>query len=59
MPDFGSSYLVCCGQKKAREYGSACRQYSAAEALEMGLVNKVVPLEKLEDEVVEWAIKMQ
>lgn len=55
----GSSYLASIvGQKKAREIWFMCRQYSAAEALEMGLVNKVVPLEKLEDEVVAWAIKM-
>ncbi len=52
----GSSYLASIvGQKKAREIWFLCRQYSAREALEMGLVNKVVPLEKLEDEVVDWA----
>jgi len=52
----GSSYLASIiGQKKAREIWFLCRQYSAQEALEMGLVNKVVPLEKLEDEVVDWA----
>lgn len=52
---FGSSYLArCVGQKKAREIWFLCRQYTAAEALEMGMVNKVVPLERLEDEVVEW-----
>ena len=52
---FGSSYLArCVGQKKAREIWFLCRQYTAAEALEMGMVNKVVPLEKLEDEVVDW-----
>ncbi|MCT4599349.1 MAG: 1,4-dihydroxy-2-naphthoyl-CoA synthase [Marinifilaceae bacterium] len=52
---FGSSYLArCVGQKKAREIWFLCRQYNAQEALEMGLVNKVVPLDKLEDEVVEW-----
>lgn len=56
---FGSSYLArVVGQKKAREIWFMCRQYSATEALEMGLVNKVVPLEKLEDEVVEWAKTM-
>ncbi|MDA3928660.1 MAG: 1,4-dihydroxy-2-naphthoyl-CoA synthase [Prolixibacteraceae bacterium] len=56
----GSSYLASVvGQKKAREIWFMCRQYSAAEALGMGLVNKVVPLKKLEDEVVEWAQKMQ
>lgn len=53
---FGSSYLArCVGQKKAREIWFLCRQYTAAEALEMGLVNKVVPLEQLENEVVDWA----
>ncbi len=53
---FGSSYLArIVGQKKAREIWFLCKQYSAQEALEMGLVNKVVPLEKLEDTVVEWA----
>lgn len=52
---FGSSYLARhVGQKKAREIWFLCRQYSAAEALEMGLVNTVVPLEKLEDETVQW-----
>ncbi len=52
---FGSSYLArIVGQKKAREIWFLCRQYSAQEALEMGLVNKVVPLENLEDEVVDW-----
>ncbi|HPK05055.1 MAG TPA: 1,4-dihydroxy-2-naphthoyl-CoA synthase [Bacteroidales bacterium] len=52
---FGSSYLArVVGQKKAREIWFLCRQYSAKEALEMGLVNKVVALECLEDEVVEW-----
>jgi len=52
---FGSSYLArIVGQKKAREIWFLCRQYSAKEALAMGLVNKVVPLKKLEDETVEW-----
>ena len=56
---FGSSYLArIVGQKKAREIWFLCRQYNAQEALDMGLVNKVVPLEKLEDEVVEWAETM-
>lgn len=53
---FGASYLArIVGQKKAREIWFLCRQYSAQEALDMGLVNKVVPLDKLEDEVVEWS----
>ena len=56
---FGASYLArCVGQKKAREIWFLCRQYSAAEAERMGLVNKVVPFERLEDECVEWAETM-
>ncbi len=56
---FGSSYLArVVGQKKAREIWFLCRQYSAQEALDMGLVNKVVPLDQLEDEVVDWANTM-
>ncbi|MBP3535942.1 MAG: 1,4-dihydroxy-2-naphthoyl-CoA synthase, partial [Muribaculaceae bacterium] len=52
---FGSSYLArCVGQKKAREIWYLCRQYTAQEALEMGMINKVVPFDKLEDEVVDW-----
>src|SRR5215813_4561137 len=43
------------GQKKAREIWYLCRQYNAQQALEMGLVNTVVPLERLEDEAVQWA----
>jgi naphthoate synthase len=53
---FGSSYLArCVGQKKAREIWFLCRQYSAREAEEMGMVNKVVPFDRLEDETVEWS----
>lgn len=53
---FGSSYLArIVGQKKAREIWFLCRQYSAEEAEKMGLVNKVVPVDKLEDEGVQWA----
>jgi naphthoate synthase len=56
---FGSSYLArIVGQKKAREIWFLCRLYTAAEALEMGLVNKVVPYDQLEDEVVDWAKTM-
>lgn len=51
----GASYLArVVGQKKAREIWYLCRKYSAKEALEMGLVNKVVPLEELEEETVLW-----
>lgn len=53
---YGSSYLArIVGQKKAREIWYLCRQYSAAEALDMGLVNTVVPLADLEAEGVAWA----
>ena len=53
---FGASYLArIVGQKKAREIWFMCRQYSANEAERMGMVNKVVPFERLEDECVEWA----
>ena len=55
----GSSYLArIVGQKKAREIWYLCRQYSATEALEMGLVNCVVPLEKLEEETLQWCRKI-
>lgn len=53
---FGASYLASIvGQKKAREIWFLCRQYNAQEALEMGLVNTVVPFEQLEQEGVNWA----
>ncbi|WP_019500062.1 1,4-dihydroxy-2-naphthoyl-CoA synthase [Pseudanabaena sp. PCC 6802] len=53
---FGASYLArIVGQKKAREIWYLCRQYNAQEALEMGLVNKVVPVEQLETEGIAWA----
>ncbi|GAD05925.1 dihydroxynaphthoic acid synthetase [Porphyromonas crevioricanis] len=53
---FGASFLArCVGQKKAREIWFLCRQYSAQEALDMGLVNAVVPFDKLEEEVIKWA----
>ena len=52
---FGSSYLARhVGQKKAREIWFLCQQYTAQEAFDMGMVNKVVPLAELEDTVVEW-----
>ncbi len=54
-PGFGTAYLArLVGEKKAREIWYLCRQYSAQEALEMGLVNKVVPPDKLEEEVDAW-----
>ena len=53
---FGSSYLArVVGQKKAREIWYLCRQYTAAQALDMGLVNTVVPVGELEAEGVRWA----
>lgn len=56
---FGASYLArIVGQKKAREIWFLCRQYSAKEAEQMGMVNCVVPLDRLEDTAVEWAETM-
>ena len=56
---FGASYLArIVGQKKAREIWFLCDQYDSKEALDMGLVNKVVPLDKLEETYVEWAEKI-
>ncbi|NBD15310.1 MAG: 1,4-dihydroxy-2-naphthoyl-CoA synthase [Cyanobacteria bacterium] len=53
---FGASYLArIVGQKKAREIWFLCRQYSAQEALDMGLVNTVVPVDQLEAEGINWA----
>jgi naphthoate synthase len=53
---FGSSYLArLVGQRKAKEIWFLCRKYTAAQALEMGLVNTVVPVERLEEEGVAWA----
>jgi naphthoate synthase len=56
---FGASYLArIVGQKKAREIWFLCRQYDAAQALDMGLVNTVVPLAELERETVKWCREM-
>jgi naphthoate synthase len=56
---FGASYLArIVGQKKAREIWYLCDQYDAQDAKEMGLVNKVVPLEMLEETYVSWAKKI-
>lgn len=56
---FGASYLArIVGQKKAREIWYLCDQYNAQEALDMGLVNKVVPLDELESTTIEWCRKM-
>lgn len=55
----GSSYLArIVGQKKAREIWYLCRQYSAEQALEMGLVNHVVPVDELETETLKWCREM-
>lgn len=55
----GSSYLArIVGQKKAREIWYLCRQYDAKQALEMGLVNTVVPLAELEFETMKWCREM-
>lgn len=55
----GSSYLArIVGQKKAREIWFLCRQYNAQEALDMGLVNHVVPTEQLETETLKWCREM-
>src|SRR5262249_50721667 len=52
---YGTSYLArIVGQKKAREIWFLCRQYNAEEALQMGLINTVVPLRELEAETVRW-----
>jgi naphthoate synthase len=55
----GSSYLArIVGQKKAREIWYLCRQYDAQQALDMGLVNTVVPLDQLEEETLKWCREM-
>ena len=52
---YGASYMArIVGQKKAREIWFLCRQYNAKQALEMGLVNTVVPLDNLEEETIQW-----
>ena len=56
---FGASFLArCVGQKKAREMWYLCDEYAAKEAVAMGLVNKVVPLEELETTTVAWCLKI-
>jgi naphthoate synthase len=53
---FGASYLArIVGQKKAREIWFLCRQYNAQQALEMGLINTIVPVQDLETEGINWA----
>jgi naphthoate synthase len=56
---YGASYMArIVGQKKAREIWFLCRQYDAKQALEMGLVNVVVPYERLEEETIQWCREM-
>jgi naphthoate synthase len=56
---YGASILAAqVGQKRAKEIWFLCRQYDAQQALAMGLVNAVVPLERLEEETVEWCREM-
>ena len=56
---YGAALLASLvGPKKAKEIWFLCRQYSAEEALDMGLVNRVVPLEELEEETVAWCREM-
>lgn len=56
---YGAGYLAALvGQKKAREIWYLCRQYTAQEALDMGMINAVVPFNKLEEECVSWAREM-
>jgi naphthoate synthase len=56
---YGAAYMArIVGQKKAREIWFLCRQYNASEALDMGLVNRVVPYEELEAETVRWCREM-
>lgn len=56
---YGSGYLArIVGHKKAREIWYLCRQYNAQQALDMGLVNTVVPLEQLEAETIQWCEEM-
>lgn len=56
---WGATYMArIVGHKKAREIWYLCRQYNAQEALSMGLINTVVPLEQLEEETVQWCQEM-
>lgn len=56
---WGASYMArLVGQKKAREIWFLCRQYDAQEALDMGLINTIVPIADLEKETVRWCREM-
>jgi len=58
-PGFGTAYLArVVGEKRAREMWFLCRRYTAAQALEMGLVNAVVPLDRLDEEVASWCAEL-
>ena len=58
-PGFGTAYLArVVGEKRAREMWFLCRRYTAAQAYEMGLVNVVVPLERLDAEVAAWCAEL-
>jgi 2-ketocyclohexanecarboxyl-CoA hydrolase len=58
-PGFGTAYLAAViGEKRAREFWYLCRRYTAREALEMGLVNKVVPDDQLDAEVAAWCAEI-
>ena len=58
-PGFGTAYLAqVVGEKKAREIWYLCRRYTAREALEMGLINTVVPAEELDAEVERWCAEI-
>ncbi|MBF0348815.1 MAG: enoyl-CoA hydratase/isomerase family protein [Magnetococcales bacterium] len=54
-PGFGTAFMArVLGEKKAREVWYLCRRYSAAQALEMGMINRVVPDDRLDGEVAQW-----
>ena len=58
-PGFGTAYLArIIGEKRAREIWYLCRRYTAKEALDMGLVNAVVPHDQLDDEVNRWCAEL-
>jgi 2-ketocyclohexanecarboxyl-CoA hydrolase len=58
-PGFGTAYLArIVGEKKAREIWYLCRRYTAQEALQMGLINKVVPDEELDAEIERWCAEI-
>src|ERR1700741_1536358 len=59
-PGFGTAYLArLVGEKRAREIWYLCRRYTAKEALDMGLVNAVVPADKLDEEVDKWCAEIR